>query len=225
MAYSINWSQFLRDTGDLTAYYRSALKYLGCTNSKTLPIAEQQDHAKMLAISALVADDIFNFGELLSHPVLDSIKASSDKWLVDLLVSLNHGNVNDFEKLKTKWNTNKVLHDKEEMLKTKAILLAIMEMTFKRSAFERQLSFNDIAAVTKLRPDQVETYVMKAISKGLVNGKIDESEKKVYMTGVQSRVLDKTQIAGMVTRLDKWEKDIVKAATLVEDDAIEPFIE
>lgn len=68
-------------------------------------------------------------------------------------------------------------------------------MTFRRSANERQLTFEDIAKVTKLPVDQVELYVMKAIAKGLVVGKIDEVGKKIYMTWVQPRVLDTTQVA------------------------------
>lgn len=109
--------------------------------------------------------------------------------------AFNTGNVTEFETLKKKWATNPLLAANENKLRTKVILLAIMEMTFRRSANERQLSFEDVANATKLPVDQVELFVMKAIAKGLVVGKIDEVGKKIYMTWVQPRVLDTTQVS------------------------------
>ncbi len=52
--------------GDTVQYYKSALKFLGCTKMTDLTLAEQRDHAKHLAIAALVSDGIYNFGELVS---------------------------------------------------------------------------------------------------------------------------------------------------------------
>lgn len=108
--------------------------------------------------------------------------------------AFNTGDVNEFEALKKKWATNKLLAENESLLRTKVILLAIMEMTFRRSANERQISFEEVAKATKLPLDQVELFVMKAIAKGLVVGKIDEVGKKIYMTWVQPRVLDTAQV-------------------------------
>jgi len=212
-------SKFFLDQGNLTEYYKSALKFLGCTPLKDLPLSEQKEHAKNLAISSLVAEGIYNFGELLAHPVLDSLKRTQDEWLVHLMRAFNSGDVTEFETLKKKWTTNKLLAENESKLRTKVTLLAIMEMTFRRSANERQITFEDVATATKLPVDQVELYVMKAIAKGLVVGKIDEVGKKIYMTWVQPRVLDTSQIGTMITRLDEWQKDLEKAQHMMKTDA------
>lgn len=108
--------------------------------------------------------------------------------------AFNTGDVNEFEALKKKWTTNKLLAENENMLRTKVILLAIMEMTFRRPAKERQVTFQDVASATKLPLDQVELYLMKAIANGLVVGKIDEVGQKVFMTWVQPRVLSTVQV-------------------------------
>lgn len=60
-------SKFLLEQGNSTEYYKSALKFLGCTPLKDMPLLEQREHARNLAISALVADGIFNFGELVQE--------------------------------------------------------------------------------------------------------------------------------------------------------------
>lgn len=58
-------SKYYLGQGDLTAYYRSAIKFLGCTPLEKMPIEEQREYAKNLAISSLVADGMYNFGELV----------------------------------------------------------------------------------------------------------------------------------------------------------------
>ena len=67
-------------------------------------------------------------------------------------------------------------------------------MTFQRIASERQLTFVEIAEAAKIDENQVEIYIMKAISKGLIKGAIDEVGRKVHMTWVLPRVLNRQQV-------------------------------
>ncbi|KAK8379295.1 hypothetical protein O3P69_019281 [Scylla paramamosain] len=64
-----------------------------------------------------------------------------------------------------------------------------MEMTFQRKAWDRQLTFGEIARETGLPASQVEVMVMRALSLGL------------------PRVLDKKQLASMMDRLSEWCRD------------------
>jgi len=212
-------SQFNKITGDTAEYYRSALKFLGCTDINTLNINDQRDHAKHLSIAALSAPDIYNFGELLAHPVLKSLKRTPDDWLVQLLTAFNAGRMDEFNRIKVKWQSEPTLKQHEKVLTDKIRLLCLMEMTFKRPATERTLTFKEISDETKLEENQVELYVMKAISKGLLKGQIDEVAGKVQMTWVQPRVLDREQIGTMVARLDGWKSEITKLETMVEKNA------
>lgn len=52
----------LNETAD---YYKTALKFMGCTDINKLSHDEQRVHAEKLAVAALVADGIYNFGELV----------------------------------------------------------------------------------------------------------------------------------------------------------------
>ncbi len=76
-----------------------------------------------------------------------------------------------------------------------------METVF---AGERNLSFSSIAKIAKLPTDDVELLVMKAMSLGLLKGKIDEVNQLVSIEWVQPRVLDKNQVAKLKERVDKW---------------------
>lgn len=87
--------------------------------------------------------------------------------------------------------------------------------------FYRQLTFAEISKETCLPIDEVELLVMKALAQDLVRGAIDQVGGIVNMTWVQPRVLDRTQITGMVEQLDYWCKDVNSMESLLESRASE----
>ena len=62
-----------------------------------------------------------------------------------------------------------------------------------RPANNKQLSFGEVAAKTKLPENEVELLVMRALSLGLVKGSIDQIDKRIFIGWVQPRVLDISQ--------------------------------
>ncbi|XP_002734515.1 26S proteasome non-ATPase regulatory subunit 13-like [Saccoglossus kowalevskii] len=202
--------------GSHADYYREALRYLGCINVEDIPSDEQKDRAFNLGLAALLGDGVYNFGELLAHPVLDSLKETDKIWLVDLLFAFNSGNLERYESLKPQWKQQPDLAASEMNLRQKISLLCLMEMTFTRPANHRNLAFDEIAKEARLPVGEVEHLVMKALSLGLVKGSIDEVDKKVHMTWVQPRVLDLQQIAGMQQRLQHWCTDVQNMEMMVE---------
>ena len=57
-------------------YYRASLRYLGCTDLETLRKEDRIEQAFHLSLAALLGKDIFNFGELLAHSILDDLKGT-----------------------------------------------------------------------------------------------------------------------------------------------------
>uniref|UniRef100_A0A8C1GVM9 26S proteasome non-ATPase regulatory subunit 13 n=2 Tax=Cyprinus carpio TaxID=7962 RepID=A0A8C1GVM9_CYPCA len=212
-------SKYYRIIGNHAMYYKDALRYLGCVEAKDLPEAEQQERAFTLGLAGLLGEGVYNFGELLMHPVLESLRNTDKQWLIDTLYAFNAGNVEKFQALKTAWGQQPDLAAHEAKLMQKIQLLCVMEMTFTRPANHRQLTFQEIAQSAKIQVNEVELLVMKALSVGLIKGSIDEVEKKVHMTWVQPRVLDVQQIKGMKDRLDFWCGDVKNMAMLVEQQA------
>nr|CAG4647892.1 EOG090X05V9 [Moina brachiata]SVE93002.1 EOG090X05V9 [Moina brachiata] len=200
-------------------YYRASLRFLGCTDINTLSATEQKNQAFHLGIAALLGEGIYNLGELLAHPVLDALKNQEESWLVDLLYVMNAGDIAGFHKLKPRWSSQTDLLANERTILQKITLLALMEMTFKRPATKRNLSFQEIASTTGAREDEVELLVMKALAQGLLKGTIDQVDSTAHFTWVQPRVLDKKQLSTMMTRLEHWCKDIESVETLVETKA------
>uniref|UniRef100_A0AAR2M1B1 26S proteasome non-ATPase regulatory subunit 13 n=1 Tax=Pygocentrus nattereri TaxID=42514 RepID=A0AAR2M1B1_PYGNA len=212
-------SKYYRFVGNHALYYRDALRYLGCVDVKDLSETEKQERAFTLGLAGLLGEGVYNFGELLMHPVLESLRNTDKQWLIDTLYAFNSGNVVKFQALKSAWGQQPDLAAHEPKLMQKIQLLCVMEMTFTRPTNNRQLTFQDIAQSAQIPVNEVELLVMKALSVGLIKGSIDEVDQTVQMTWVQPRVLDLHQIKGMNERLELWCKDVKKTAVLVEQQA------
>ncbi|XP_041084592.1 26S proteasome non-ATPase regulatory subunit 13-like isoform X4 [Polyodon spathula] len=214
-------SSYYQVMGEHASYYREALRYLGCVELAELSVAAQQQKAFTLGLAALLGEGIYNFGELLMHPILESLRSTDNRWLIDTLYAFNRGDVEAFYILKGCWDTQTDLAANESKLKEKLQLLCLMEMVFTRPAHRRQITFQEISSRAKLPVNKVELLVMKALSNGLVKGSIDEVDSKVHMTWVQPRVMDLKQVSGMKDRLEVWCEDIRKTSLLVENHAHE----
>ncbi|XP_015422336.1 PREDICTED: 26S proteasome non-ATPase regulatory subunit 13 [Myotis davidii] len=212
-------SKYYQTVGSHASYYKDALRFLGCVDIKDLPVPEQQERAFTLGLAGLLGEGVFNFGELLMHPVLESLRGTDRQWLIDTLYAFNSGNVEQFQTLKAAWGQQPDLAANEAQLLRKIQLLCLMEMTFTRPANHRQLTFEEIAKSSKISVNEVELLVMKALSVGLVKGSIDEVDGRVHMTWVQPRVLDLQQIQGMKDRLESWCTDVKSMEMLVEHQA------
>ncbi|XP_060742844.1 26S proteasome non-ATPase regulatory subunit 13-like [Tachysurus vachellii] len=212
-------SKYYRFVGNHALYYKDALRYLGCIDVKDLSETEKQERAFTLGLAGLLGEGVYNFGELLMHPVLESLRNTDKQWLRETLYAFNSGNVIKFQALKSAWGQQPDLAAHEVKLMQKIQLLCIMEMTFARPTNNRQLSFQEIAQSAQIPVNEVELLVMKALSVGLIKGSIDEVDQTVQMTWVQPRVLDLHQIKGMNERLDSWCKDVKNMVVLVEQQA------
>ena len=162
---------------------------------------------------------MYNFGELLAHKVLDSLKGTENAWLTDLLFVFNSGDVNKFRTMKPKWSSIPDLASHETRLYEKVCLLCLMEMAFRKEATERHIAFAEIAKETTLPLEQVELLVMKGLSQGLVRGKIDEVEQVVMLTWVQPRVLDKQQLNTMTNKIQSWCTSVQNMELRIESKA------
>ena len=64
------------------------MRFLGCTELSDLSKEDQQSHAFHLSLAALLGKGIYNFGELLAHPVLQTLNGTPNEWLINLLGKL-----------------------------------------------------------------------------------------------------------------------------------------
>lgn len=177
-------SQYYRRVGKHSDYYRCGLQFLGCSMDD-YPKDQWAQQAFFLGLAALLGDGIYNIGELLAHPILESLKGTDNEWLVELLKAFNTGNIPKFNEMKKIWSKIPDLAAQEVKLRQKISLLCLMEMTFQRSANQRAISFEEIAKETTLPQKEVELLIMKALAQDLVRGEIDQVAGVVNMSWVR----------------------------------------
>ncbi|KAJ7699692.1 hypothetical protein B0H14DRAFT_3119983 [Mycena olivaceomarginata] len=186
---------YYKAKAEYAPYYRHSLLFLACDR-----LARAHD----LGISAFLGDTIYNFGELLMHPILDSLDGSPHEWIKKLLFTFNEGNIGKFEALAPLFPKEPILQESYAFLRQKICLMALIESVFKRAADNRTMSFQTIAEETRLPLDEVEHLVMKALSLKLIRGSLDQVDQKAQITWVQPRVLSRDQIGTLAKTLGEW---------------------
>ncbi|TEY85123.1 hypothetical protein BOTCAL_0017g00370 [Botryotinia calthae] len=212
--YRVN-AEYYQSKLEFASYYKNALLYLACIDLNDLTPSERKSRAYDLSIAALVSDTIYNFGELLLHPILDTL-VKDDAWLRDLLFAFNRGDLAAYDVLSGHISSNPLLALHRDGLKQKIYLAALTEAVFRRPPHDRAMTFRTISEETKVRPDEIEHLIMKALSLGLLRGSIDQFDEIARINWVQPKVLDMGQIEGMRTRLEEWDSSVNSLGNWIE---------
>ncbi|GAA6001587.1 proteasome regulatory particle lid subunit RPN9 [Rhodotorula paludigena] len=205
-------ASFYRVSGDywkakaeFADYYKNSLLYLACIDVSTdLTPEERVSRANDLGISALLGT-IYNFGELLMHPILDSLVGTDREFIRNLLFAFNAGDIPKFQALVPEMGAKEpFLQQHFAFLREKICLLALIEAVFKRPTADRVLPFSIISSEAQVPVDEVEHLVMKALALKLIRGTLDQVSSTATISWVQPRVLDRPQIDALRERLSEW---------------------
>ncbi|KAG0567757.1 hypothetical protein KC19_7G158100 [Ceratodon purpureus] len=219
---SVHWvsSQYYKSKQDFAEFYKSALLYLAYTSVETLTDDFKLDLAFDLSLAALLGDNIYNFGELLAHPIVRSLLGTSVEWLYFILQAFNAGDLTKYQELCGQYQSaltaQPALVENEKKLWEKINILCLMELIFSRPSEERTISLSLIAEKTKLSMDEVEHLLIKSLSVHLIEGVIDQVDGTVRVSWVQPRVLGVPQITALKDRLDNWLQKVHTTLLAVE---------
>lgn len=163
-----------------------------------------------------MSDTIYNFGELLLHPILDSLTSTEHAWLRDLLFAFNRGDLNAYNVLEGHLHDIDELEAHAQFLWQKISLSALTEAVFRRPPHDRAMTFATIASETHVKSEEIEILIMKALSLGLLRGSIDQVAEVARIQWVQPKVLDMKQIESMRLRLKDWDSSVNQLGNWIE---------
>merc|ERR1712217_351304 len=83
-------------------YFKSSILYLAFTPLAAIPVEERPKLAFEIGCAALVAQEEFEFGELLQQELLQSLAGSEYEWIKDLLQAFGEGKFDLFDAAITK---------------------------------------------------------------------------------------------------------------------------
>ncbi|KAH9753236.1 26S proteasome non-ATPase regulatory subunit 13 [Citrus sinensis] len=213
-------SQYHKFHQEFAEFYKCALLYLAYTSVESLSDSFKLDLAFDLSLSALLGDNIYNFGELLAHPIINSLTGTKVEWLYYILQAFNSGDLVRYQELCRVHNAalraQPALVENEKKLLEKINILCLMEIIFSRPSEDRTIPLSIIAERTKLSIEDVEHLLMKSLSVHLIEGIIDQVEGTVHVSWVQPRVLGIPQIKSLRDRLDSWLGKVHTALLSIE---------
>ncbi|KAK6947353.1 Proteasome component (PCI) domain [Dillenia turbinata] len=213
-------SQYHKSRREFAEFYKSALLYLAYTSVESLSETFKLDLAFDLSLAALLGDNIYNFGELLAHPIIKSLLGTKVEWLYYILQAFNSGDLVRYQELchvhKAALSAQPALVENEKKLLEKIHILCLMETIFSRPSEDRTIPLRIITERTKLSIEDVEYLLMKSLSVHLIEGIIDQVEGTVHVSWVQPRVLGISQIKSLRDRLDNLMDKVHTALLSVE---------
>ncbi|KAF2018332.1 hypothetical protein BU24DRAFT_440925 [Aaosphaeria arxii CBS 175.79] len=209
-------AEYYKVNHEFASYYKNALRFLACIDLDDLDLRERQSRAYDLSIAALVSDSIYNFGELLLHPILDSLVNTPHAWLRELLFAFNRGDLRAYDVLAGNISKVPLLKEHQTFLYQKISLSALTETVFRRPPHDRAMTFTTISEETKVQPNEIEHLIMKALSLGLLRGTIDQVAEVARINWVQPKVLDMKQIESMRGRLREWDSSVNQLGNWIE---------
>ncbi|XP_076925052.1 26S proteasome non-ATPase regulatory subunit 13 homolog B-like [Bidens hawaiensis] len=217
-------SQYHKSRQEFAEFYKTALLYLAYISVESLSDSFKLDLAFDLSLSALLGENVYNFGELLAHPILSitikSLLGTKVEWLYYILEAFNSGDLIRYRELcrvhSASLNAQPALVENEKKLLEKINILCLMEIIFSRPSEDRTIPLQIIGERTKLSVEDVEYLLMKSLSVHLIEGIIDQVDGTVYVSWVQPRVLGISQIKSLRDRLDSWLGKVHTALVSVE---------
>lgn len=222
-------SLYYKQKRNFAEFYKASLLYLAYTQTDALPPQQRLSLAVDISLAALLGENVYNFGELLLHPIVDTLDDKSGyKWLREMLECFNAGDLHRYDQLcsqyKDKLNAEPALTQHVQALRQKITILCLMELIFSLPAEERTIRMQTIADKTKLQIDGVEFLLMKTLSLHLIEGVIDEVAGSVQVSWVQPRVLTMPQIDAVRQRLDNWIGKVTGAALTLEEESADVMV-
>ena len=212
--------KYRKAVGPPEAFYQEAISYLNYTSIETME--DPQSLAVDLSLAALTGDGVFNFGQIVTKPILGVLKGTSYDWLVELIHTMANGNVEAFHTLTSRYaqdiQAQPALVNRAAVVKEKIALLALVNMVFDRPSNERTLTFQEMAEriQTDHVPD-VELVVMRALSLKLMEGWLDQVSQEFQVTWVMPRVLTNDQMKEMGSRFAEWAVKVSKTKDYMDD--------
>lgn len=217
-------SLYFKVISDYAEFYKSSLMYLSFIVSDSLQADFKLRLAVDVSLAALLGEQIYSFGQLLQHPIVNVLVGPEYGWLHELLQAFNNGDMHTYDTLCVKYatqlNGQPALVEHERRLREKITIMCLMDMISSLPAEQRRIALTDIAVRTKLEADGVEFLLMKALSLHLIEGIIDQVEGYVQVSWVQPRILTKPQIQGLKERLDVWISKVASISDTLEQEAV-----
>jgi len=155
--------EFHRAKDNPAEFFSNSILYLTYTPLSSLAPAQQVALAADLGRAALIGKNIYNFGELLQHPVLAVLRGTPHEWIGHVLVAFNGGDISRFQELCKQEGKQDVLRENLQFLNEKLRIMTFMELVFRKPATERTITFKEVSNACQVKESEVEFFAAEGV--------------------------------------------------------------
>eukprot|EP00931_Biecheleriopsis_adriatica_P006264 TRINITY_DN10768_c0_g2_i1.p1 TRINITY_DN10768_c0_g2~~TRINITY_DN10768_c0_g2_i1.p1 ORF type:complete len:422 (+),score=129.46 TRINITY_DN10768_c0_g2_i1:44-1309(+) len=197
-------SKYMRDFGkkvDAFLYLKQFHASFQGESAENLNKQEVADATIQLIKDAIALPSVIQFDDILALDTVQALRKTNQEGLVKLCEVFLSGTVDDlkdFQKKNGKVFEDHGLNYQEVMSKIRLLTLATMAQG------QSELSLDDIAKRLEESPTNVEPWVVRAISEGVIDGRIDQLNRKVLVKSSFQRKFEKAEWAFLDSKLTQW---------------------
>lgn len=217
-AYHEACANYFRAADNPQKFYESMLLYIAYTPLNSIPVDRQQSISFELAVAGLIAEGMFDFGDLLAMPILTALD-DSQKWILDFVEAASEGSLSMFEAAMTHSQQQAIsaFGTRIDKLYLKMKLSSLVDLAFKLPANDRRLTFDAISAHCQVPSEECERLIMKSMSFGLIRGSIDGIAQQLGIDWVKPRLVDPQRIELIRNRFINWGEAAKQLASQLEN--------
>lgn len=197
-------STYMRQLGKRIEAFQHLKKYhllYQGEDSKALGKKDVVDATVQLLKDAIMLPTIIQFDDILGYDTVKALSKSKQGDLVKLCGVFLSGTVNDLRDFHGK---NKKLFAEYE-LKFEDNLAKIRLLTLATLAHGRsEIELSEVASALEEKEENVERWVVRAISEGVIDGRIDQLNHKVLVKSSFQRKFEKEEWGFLDSKLSQW---------------------
>uniref|UniRef100_A0A7S0ZIH8 Eukaryotic translation initiation factor 3 subunit M n=1 Tax=Timspurckia oligopyrenoides TaxID=708627 RepID=A0A7S0ZIH8_9RHOD len=174
--------------------------------------AADADRAAKTVVSAIRLDSRFRLDELLEIPSVQALE-SSNALLWGLLNILVTGSLSDYTAYASK---NGPFLESELRLSHEALLTKMRLLTFASLGMDKQeLTYDEVSSALDVPKSETEMWVVRAISFGLVDARMDQIQQKVTIIRSTQRVFTKEHWKPLHDRITLWKNNLDELSSIL----------
>merc|ERR1719473_366653 len=170
-------------------------------------VTEAAAGAVLLIRHTLMAPGVLDISDVLALRAVQGLTKTKDGRLVELLTLFRNGDLEGFGKFGAKHKD--LFGEGEDKLslancETKMKLLTLSTL----AGAGTELPLSAVAAKLKLSEDEAETWVIRAVSSGILDARVDQPKRMVMVKSVFKRTFEQEDWSKLHAQLGQWIENL-----------------
>jgi hypothetical protein len=201
-------STYMRALGkrvDAFLYLKRYAQLFQAEKEKVLSTESVQKGTILLLKDALQLPSVIQFDDILAFDTVKALQKGKQSKLIDLCQLFLNGDVKDLDKFRK--DNGKVFEEHDLIfaeLMSKMRLLTLATKVHGKS----EIMLSEVAEALEENEDNVERWVVRALSEGVIDGRIDQLNHKVLVKSAFQRQFEKAEWAFLDSKLTQWTDNL-----------------